>query len=197
VVVGEQPLDYDLVLSGNAGLAGTVRDAASGAPLAGALVVATDVRGEVVASGATGADGGYDFTELVPGSYILAVSGAGHRPTALPVEVASGTPSRQDVTLEPGARLSGTVRASGSGKPLADARVTLLDAAGNVVAATVTGEDGGYAFSDLDSGEYTVIASGYAPVATPLKVAGTGEEAFDVALGHDGTDGLDATEVTR
>jgi hypothetical protein len=66
-----------------------------------------------------------------------------------------------------------------------------------VVAATVTGEDGGYAFSDLDSGEYTVIASGYAPVATPLKVAGTGEEAFDVALGHDGTDGLDATEVTR
>ncbi len=49
--------------------------------------------------------------------------------------------------------------------PLADARVTLIDAAGNVVATATTGEDGAYAFTDLDAGEYTVIATGYPPVA--------------------------------
>jgi len=185
VMVDGTGVDYDLVLSCNSGLSGTVRDAAGGEPLAGALVVATDARGEVVASGTTGADGGYDFPQLVPGAYTLAVSGAGHRPTALPVQVAAGAPGRQDIELQPGARLGGTVRSTSTGLPLGDARVTLLNAAGSVVAATTTGEDGSYVFTDLDSGEYTVIASGYAPVATPLRVNGSGADGFDIALGHD------------
>ncbi|MGW1913380.1 MFS transporter [Streptomyces sp. NPDC002076] len=44
--------------------------------------------------------------------------------------------------------------------PLGDARVTLLDAAGDVVATTTTGDDGAYAFSDLDGGPYTFIVAG-------------------------------------
>jgi hypothetical protein len=47
----------------------------------------------------------------------------------------------------------GTVR--GGGSPLGDARVTLVDAAGNVTGTTRTGLDGAYAFSDLDSGTDT------------------------------------------
>lgn len=42
-----------------------------------------------------------------------------------------------------------------AGQPLNDARVTLIDTAGNVVTTATTGEDGGYAFTDLDGGEYT------------------------------------------
>jgi hypothetical protein len=197
VVVDGNGLDYDLVLSSNSGLAGTIKDSVTGEPVAGALVVATDARGEVVASGVADAGGGYNFPQLVPGAYTLAVSGAGHRPTATPVEVAAGGTSRQDVELAPGARLAGVVRAAGNGRPLADARVTLLNSAGSVVAATVTGEDGSYGFTDLDSGEYTVIASGYAPVATPLRVNGSGASGFDLALGHEGTSQAEGDALGR
>ncbi len=184
VVAGDAPVDFDLTLSGAAGLAGEVRDAVDGSPLPGALVVVTDVRGEVVASGAAGPDGGFAFGELVPGGYTLAVSAEGHRPAALPVEVASGASNRYEVRLAAGARIGGTVRTT-RGVPVDDARVTLLDPAGNVVGTAITGSDGAYTFTDLDGGEYTVIAGGYAPVATPLRIEGPGRTEFDVHLGHD------------
>ncbi len=183
VVIGEASVDFDLTLSGAAGLTGSVLDS-DGGGLPGALVVATDFRGEVVATGAAGADGAFAFGELVPGAYTLAVSADGHRPSALPVEVATGTPNWYEVQLAPGSRISGTVRTA-DGKPLDDARVTLLDPTGNVVGTATTGADGEYGFSDLDGGDYTVIASGYAPVATPLRLEAEGRDDFDIDLGHD------------
>jgi EmrB/QacA subfamily drug resistance transporter len=184
VVVGDTPVDFDLTLSGAARLSGAVLDAEKGAALPGALVVATDFRGEVVATGSAGEDGGFAFGELVPGAYTLAVSAQGHRPTAIPAEVATGSPNWYEIQLSPGARISGTIR-TGDGRPLDDARVTLLDPSGNVIGTATTGADGEYAFSDLDGGDYTVIASGYAPVATPLRLEAEGRDDFDVDLGHD------------
>ncbi|WP_370026685.1 MFS transporter [Planotetraspora sp. GP83] len=179
LVVGDQPLDFDLTLTSSGGLAGTVRDR-DGVPVPDAMVILTDLRGEVVVSGTTGADGGFSFAGMAAGTYTLAVSAAGHRPAALPVEVGSGQ-NRQDVELLPGARLRGTVRVNGGG-PLLDARVTLLDPAGNVVGTATTGEDGEYGFADLANGQYTVIATGYPPVADTVNL--TGEDAHDVWLGH-------------
>jgi MFS family permease len=184
VVVGDSPVDVDLVLGAASGLTGVITDAGSGEPLTGALVVATDARGEVVASSTTGADGGFGFAELVPGSYTLAVSAAGRRPEAVPVQVAGGDTPRLKVQLRSGVRVRGTVRASASGDPVCDARVTLLDAAGNVVGVSTTGSDGEYGFADLAEGEYTVIASGYAPVTQPLWISGESEDGFDFELGH-------------
>ncbi|WP_284116683.1 carboxypeptidase regulatory-like domain-containing protein [Streptomyces fragilis] len=69
--------------------------------------------------------------------------------------------------------------------PLANARVTLLDAAGNVVSTATTGEDGVYAFADLDSGDYTVIATGSPPVATTLAVRQDVEDHV-IELAHSG-----------
>ncbi|GHI99410.1 hypothetical protein TPA0906_12760 [Streptomyces olivaceus] len=80
--------------------------------------------------------------------------------------------------------LRGTVRAGG-GRVVEDARVTLLDAAGNVVDTLTTGPDGTFRFVDLSSGEYTVIAAGYPPVATVLQVAGGGRTERDLQLGHE------------
>lgn len=54
VVVSEEPLAFDILLSGTSGLAGTVKAAESGAPVDGAMVVVTDVRGDVLATGASG-----------------------------------------------------------------------------------------------------------------------------------------------
>ncbi len=87
------------------------------------------------------------------------------------MSVQASRETRQDIELAGGAVLRGTVRAGG-GRAVEDARVTLLDAAGNVVDTLTTGADGTFRFIDLSSGEYTVIAAGYPPVATVLQVAG-------------------------
>ncbi|MFI0876455.1 MFS transporter [Streptomyces parvus] len=186
VVVGDEPLAFDILLSGTSGLAGTVRAAESGAPVDGAMVIVTDVRGDVLATGASGPTGEFAFGELIPGSVTVAVNAAGFRPLALPVEIGGQGVTRVEAALRSGALVRGTVRAGSARGPLADARVTLIDAAGNVVATATTGEDGAYAFTDLDAGEYSVIATGYPPVAGSLTVSGTGVDGHDIELAHPG-----------
>ncbi|WP_435599419.1 MFS transporter [Streptomyces anulatus] len=186
VVVGEEPLAFDVLLSGTSGLAGTVKAAESGAPVDGAMVVVTDVRGDVLATGASGPAGEFAFGELIPGSVTVAVNAAGFRPLALPVEIGGQGVTRVEAALRSGALVRGVVRAGSARGPLTDARVTLIDAAGNVVATATTGEDGAYAFTDLDAGEYTVIATGYPPVAGSLTVSGSGVDGHDIELAHPG-----------
>ncbi|MFS4104721.1 MFS transporter [Streptomyces sp. PD-S100-1] len=183
VTVGERPVELDVVLGGAGRLAGTVCTA-DGTPVRDAAVTLTNVHGEVVATTRSGREGGYVITELVAGEYTLAASAPAFRPAALPVSVQASRETRQDVELAGGAVLRGTVRASG-GRPVEEARVTLLDAAGNVVDTLTTGADGTFRFVDLSSGEYTVIAAGYPPVATVLQVAGGGRTERDLQLGHE------------
>ncbi|MFI2039175.1 MFS transporter [Streptomyces bottropensis] len=184
VVVNGEPVAYDILLSGTSGLSGVVRADGTGRAVRDAMVVVTDVRGDVLAGGLTGEQGEFAFGELVPGAVTVAVNAAGFRPRALPVEVGGTGVTRIEIDLETGARLQGVVRAPGG--VLADARVTLVDAAGNVVGSATTGADGAYAFTDLDGGEYTVIATGYPPVATALTVAGPGVDGHDIELAHPG-----------
>ncbi|MGV9564547.1 MFS transporter [Streptomyces sp. NPDC003480] len=183
VTVGERPVELDVVLGGAGRLAGSVLTA-DGTPVRDAAVTLTNVHGEVVASTRSGREGGYVISELVAGEYTLATSAPAFRPAALPVTVQASRETRQDVELAGGAVLRGTVRAGG-GRPVEDARVTLLDAAGNVVDTLTTGADGTFRFVDLSSGEYTVIAAGYPPVATVLQVAGGGRTERDLQLGHE------------
>ncbi|MFD5892743.1 MFS transporter [Streptomyces sp. NPDC060366] len=182
VTVGERPIELDVVLGGAGRLAGSVLTA-DGTPVRDAAVTLTDVRGDVVASTRSGREGGYVISELVAGEYTLAASAPAFRPAALLVSVQASRETRQDIELAGGAVLRGTVRAGG-GRPVEDARVTLLDAAGNVVDTLTTGADGTFRFVDLSSGEYTVIAAGYPPVATVLRMAGGGRTERDLQLGH-------------
>lgn len=186
VVVGDEPLAFDILLAGTSGLSGTVRTDEGNAPVQGAMVLVTDVRGDVLATGVSGEAGEFTFGELVPGSVTVAVTAAGYRPLALPVEVGGQGVTRVDVSLRSGALVRGVVRAGSGRAPLNDARVTLIDAAGNVVATSTTGEDGVYAFTDLDAGEYSVIATGYPPVAGSLTVNGSGIDGHDIELAHPG-----------
>lgn len=182
VAVGEHPVELDVVLGGAGRLAGTVHTA-DGTPVRDAIVTLTDVRGDVVATSRSGREGVYTLTDLVAGEYTLAASAPAYRPAALPVTVQASRETRQDVELAGGASLRGIVRAPG-GRLVEDARVTLLDAAGNVVDSVTTGADGHFRFVDLAAGEYTVIAAGYPPVATVLQVAGGGRTERDLQLGH-------------
>ncbi|WP_052867984.1 MFS transporter [Streptomyces niger] len=183
VTVGDRPVDLDVVLGGAGRLAGTVTTA-DGTPVRDAMVTLTDVRGEVVATTRSGREGAYVIGELVAGEYTLASSAPAFRPAALPVSVQASRETRQDVELAGGAVLRGTVRAGG-GRPVEDARVTLLDAGGNVVDTATTGPDGLFRFVDMAAGEYTVVAAGYPPVATVLQVAGGGRTERDLQLGHE------------
>ncbi|MFG2548038.1 MFS transporter [Streptomyces sp. NPDC048594] len=184
IIVNDEPVAFDILLSGTSGLTGLVRALENGLPVKDAMVIVTDVRGDLLASAATGEQGEFSFAELVPGTVTVAVNAVGYRPRALPVEVGGTGVTRVEVDLQAGARVQGVVRAPHGA--LADARVTLVDAAGNVVGTATTGSDGAYAFTDLDAGEYTVIATGYPPVATALTVAGPGADGHDIELAHPG-----------
>ncbi|MGA5079193.1 MFS transporter [Streptomyces griseoincarnatus] len=184
VVVNGEPVSYDVLLSGTSGMTGVVRAADTGQPVKDAMVIVTDVRGDLLGTGTTGEQGEFSFAELVPGAVTVAVNAAGYQPRALPVEIGATGITRVEADLETGAHVRGVVRAPHG--PLADARVTLVDAAGNVVGTATTGDDGAYAFADLDGGEYTVIATGYPPVASALTVAGPGVDGHDIELAHPG-----------
>jgi len=73
------------------------------------------------------------------------------------------------------------VRTNGSGRAV-EARVTLVDAEGAVIAATATESDGSYVFEDVPEGEYTIIATGYPPAASALRVAGGNQRRHDIEL---------------
>ncbi|MFE7116324.1 MFS transporter [Streptomyces sp. NPDC057654] len=182
VAVADRPVTLDLVLGGAGRLAGTVLTA-DGSPAPEALVTLTDAYGEAVATTRSGRDGGYALAELPAGEYTLAAGAPGFRPAALPVTVQPSRETRQDIELAGGAVLRGTVRAGG-GRLVEEARVTLLDSAGNVVGAAMTGGDGIFRFIGLPAGEYTVIAAGYPPVATVLQVMGGGRTERDLQLGY-------------
>ncbi|MFI6929900.1 MFS transporter [Streptomyces sp. NPDC050287] len=181
-VADDEPVDYDILLSGTSGLTGVVVAADSGAPVAAAVVIVTDVRGELLAGGRTDALGEFTITDLVPGTVTLAVNSPKHRPTALPVEIGGTGTTRVQIELRPGAQVRGTVR--GAGDPLGDALVTLVDVAGNVIATTRTAPDGAYTFSDLDTGTYTIIATGYPPRASTVTLTDSGTDDHDIELTH-------------
>jgi EmrB/QacA subfamily drug resistance transporter len=183
VTTGERPAEVDVVLGGAGRLAGTVRTF-DGAAVHDATVTLTDVRGDVVATTRTSTDGTYELEQLVAGEYTLAASAHAYRPAAVPVSLQASRKTWQDIELAGGAVLRGTVRGAG-GRPVEDARVTLLDAGGNVLDTATTAGDGTFRFTDLSAGQYTVIASGYPPVATVLQVAGGGRTERDLQLGYE------------
>ncbi|WNE98854.1 MFS transporter [Streptomyces luomodiensis] len=185
LLVADPPVVCDLRLSGGGGLTGSVR-AVGGEPLTGATATAIGPEGDVAGSAAADEKGEFALPELVPGTYTLTVAAAGHRPYATQVELTAGEPVRVDAELRPAARVRGTVR-DRDGRPLGDARVSLLDATGDVVGQVITGADGAFGFESLIGEHYTVVASGYAPATQQITVGGqegTERRDVDFLLGH-------------
>lgn len=183
VIVGENPARLDITLVGSGGLSGVIRVSGRGTPLAGATVTLTDSRGEVTGASITGGDGGYSFASVGAGMYTLVASAERMRPVALMLTLPDSGQITQDLELSSAVLLSGTARTDGD-RVVPDARITVLDAEGNVAAVTRTDAEGRYVVSDLPEGDYTVVASGYPPATSQVSVLG-GEAAHDVRLGYE------------
>ncbi|MEV6847475.1 MFS transporter [Actinoplanes sp. NPDC051411] len=192
VVAGE--VQRDVSLSGAGQLEGRVADQA-GRPITGAAITLTDARGEVVATAVTTSEGTYALPDLYPAEYTLTATAEGTRPAARTVSLGAGGDNRIDIVLVTNGTLAGVIRAAASGQPVPDASVLAVDGYGTVVGATVTGADGRYEFDDLQPGTYTVTASGYAPVATRVQLAGDRTD-HDILLGQPSANGSSANGKT-
>ncbi|WP_429455175.1 MSCRAMM family protein [Nocardia sp. GP40] len=196
VTLGSRPVACDVLLTGMGELTGTVTRTTDHDPVPAARVAALDPRGEVLASAETDILGRFGLTELPEGDFIIAVSAMGFHPTAMPVRVSGSGVTEIEVSLRPGTRLGGVIRGRDD-RPLHDAQVTLMDPAGQVVDTVTTGPDGTYLFGNLDDGEYTVVASGYAPVGVSVKVRGAVMGGVDVQMSHGAASALPTVATAR
>lgn len=163
-------------------LAGRV-DREDGRPVPGAALTLIDQRGHQVARATGTGDGGYTITAPGAGNYVLIVSAAGHRPTAVNVAVTQ-QPQHLDLTLAGLGELSGVVRSARGGHPLAGATVTVTDRHGEVVASAASGSDGSYLCHGVVPGTYTLVAvAGHMrPTAATLTVPDSGLLRHDIEL---------------
>jgi hypothetical protein len=113
---GEELRELVLVLETGAALSGAVLDARDGAPIANAVVAAA------AASAHTDLRGRYRLTGLPGGSLAVSATAEGYLSRSSQVELSLGRErTGADIHLERGARVHGTVRASGA--PVAGARI--------------------------------------------------------------------------
>lgn len=167
-----------LALAGAGRIEGRITDRQN-RPIAHASVTLTDLSGTVVATATTGADGHYRLSGLDQSDYMLTAT-ADHARAA--TRIISPGRCQADLVLAVGTTLTGRVRAARSGRPVPEASVVAVDAAGEVAGATTTDHDGRYELRDLPPGTYTVAASGHAPVASRVELRGEHAD-HDILLG--------------
>lgn len=153
VAAGETLRGLTVTLGGASGLEGTV-STTDGAPVRGAVLVATPSGGTGVMGRATSDSGGGFRLDAPPGEYDVAVRAPGM--TGLLREAVVVTPGRYtplDVRLEPAtAVVEGSVT-DGEGRPVAGASVRARpQAEGGVSRTTLTGADGAYRLEGLEAG---------------------------------------------
>jgi len=163
-------------------IAGVVHRA-DGTPIPQAALTLIDPRGQQVSRTVTDGAGRYHVGVPSNGSYVLIASAGAHQPQASMVAV-NGSRVDLDVVLGGTSRMAGVVSVAGAGTPVAGAAVTLTDVRGEVVAAQVTGADGGYLLDELVAGSYTLVASArtYHPVAVAVTVPDVGEVRQNIEL---------------
>jgi hypothetical protein len=154
-----------------------------GPPVSGAVVTLADMAGRKIGSTYTGTDGDYRLDVATGGTYLIIASAHGHEPIASLVAVGDGA-VRHDMTVAGVGGLSGSVRLSGTGDPVADATITVTDIHGEVVGTARTGREGGFSFISLPEGTYTLVVSArsHQPMATAITVRQGGQSRQDVVL---------------
>jgi outer membrane protein OmpA-like peptidoglycan-associated protein len=134
-------------------IAGVVKSARDGKPVAGAIVAAAN---RPLSRVATDPDGQFQTVELPPGPVALEVTAAGFEPTKVPAAVILGRTSKVDVTLTP-KLLTGNVRGKvtdAKGQPLPAS----LRFSGATDAFSANADQSGSFSASLPVGPYRVTA---------------------------------------
>ena len=143
---GTVTLNFALV--GQGSLAGTVTDAVSGTPLAGATVTVGTQQTS------TNTAGQYAFTNLPAGGATLTVALSGYQTLAQGISLSAGAALSVNCALPPAnAQCDGQVTDDATGAPIANATVTL---AGQ---QCLTDSQGHYALSNLPTGTQTLTVT--------------------------------------
>lgn len=202
VTLGQTTPNINETLSEGASIAGVVTDAATGYPIGNVNLTLFDDSGQQVYTyngGSTEADGTYDLTNILPGSYKLEFSSAGalgfqyyndastlSAATTLTLRAGQAV-TNIDAALTPGGTLEGVVTDAATGQGIADASVGILDGKGRFVTFGYTDPSGRYEISGLAPGTYYV----------QVYPGSQGVGGFDQPAFYGGTFGLaGATPVT-
>jgi thermitase len=154
---------------------GTVTDAGSGSPIAGAVVT------DSTRTTTTDASGEYTIANVPPGTYQVTGSKSGYESSSLTVTVSEGNTAVADLSLVqiivPGT-ITGTVTAAGGGSPIAGATVT------DGTRTTTTDASGEYTIAGVPPGTYQVTASkpGYESSSLTVTVSEGNTAVADLAL---------------
>lgn len=155
---------------------GLVTEAATGAPVAGAVVNAREGRWQ--AADTTDGDGTYRIDGVPVGSVRLQVRSAAFVDTPLRgLVVTAGAVTRQDFELAAGTPVQGQVTDAATGRPIEGATVSL---GGSSEKAATTGPDGRYLLRGLGPGHTVLSASAkaYPMVRTAVSVEEGAEAVF-------------------
>ncbi|HWE54116.1 MAG TPA: carboxypeptidase regulatory-like domain-containing protein [Acidimicrobiales bacterium] len=191
VVVDPTAEGLTVEVTPGATLTGTVTDASTADPLSGATVTATDADGTLT-SQVTGPDGEYQITGLESGTVTLTASAPGLVPMSNgTTAVSAGTTTIDNIALQAGATVSGTITVPGGGTPPSGTLVEAVSIAdGTPTDGTLDIDgDGGYQIAGLAPGRYSIVASapGFADVSESVTVVGTAPlSGEDLALAAEG-----------
>jgi len=185
VTAGATTADIDFALALGGKLAGTVTDAATGAPIADVGVQVYAASGTWAGGGTTDALGVYTVADLATSAYHvrttdsfpyldelyndLPCAGGNCTVTAgTAVSVTVGA-TNIDFRLAMGGTITGTVTAAGTGAPLANLQVQVYDASGGPAGGGVaTNASGVYVVTGLAPGTYYVRTSNAFPYLDEL-----------------------------
>lgn len=186
VLAGVTTAGIDVSLShGNAGISGTLLDATTNLPVAGALVnVYHAGQQDSVAASLSDASGQYASGPLPAGTYYVKVSGAGHLgvlyggvPCPFTCDPTTGTgvvvldgvvTTGIDFSLVAGGAIDGRATRDVGGEGVQDALISLFDSTGQLVEASYTDFAGHYNISGLPAGTYYAREYGMGSYAVEL-----------------------------
>jgi len=165
---------------------GTVSDATTGLPLAGASVGLSSGQ-----SATTDATGGYQISNVTPGILIVVANKSGYASAPGSGNVAVGgtllfSPSLFPVTQSAGAAIEGTVTDGTTHAPLAGATITV---AGSTQASATTDAQGRYRIAPLNPGVITVsvVRAGYRSATSTVTVDANATLEYSPGLQPPGT----------
>ncbi|MEM8583077.1 MAG: choice-of-anchor B family protein [Bacteroidota bacterium] len=154
IATGLYVIEVDYQLAGRIG--GLVTDATDGMPINGAQVQLATAEG---VSALSGADGSYALGSPESGTFVLSCTAAGYEDFTLNITLSAGDQLDQAIMMQPLSSfvLSGQVKETGTGDPIADAEVRLEGENGQFLDLSNAG--GAISFPGVFAGEYELVTA--------------------------------------